>query len=109
MVGDGYSTALHCPSVDASDREPDANPLHCVDTARRDAIIAHARELHQCEGEVEIDDNAVLSEGDDNGCYVAAWIWIDFNGTPFDKTNGEPEPSPEEMIAELRDAMEKMR
>lgn len=30
MSGDGYKTALHCPNVDASDREPDATPLHCT-------------------------------------------------------------------------------
>lgn len=29
MSGDGIKTALHCPSLDASDREPDAQPLHC--------------------------------------------------------------------------------
>lgn len=29
MSGDGIKSALHCPSLDASDREPDADPLHC--------------------------------------------------------------------------------
>ena len=36
------------------------------------------------EGEVEI-DHALISEGDDNGAYVLAWVWADFAGTPFDK------------------------
>lgn len=31
MSGDGYRTALHCPSMDASDHEPDASPVHCVE------------------------------------------------------------------------------
>jgi hypothetical protein len=52
---------------------------------RRLGIIELAREQHQEEGEVEIDDNAQLSEGDDNGCYVQAWVWADFGGTKFDK------------------------
>ena len=29
MEGDGYTTVLHCPNVDASDREPDCDPVHC--------------------------------------------------------------------------------
>lgn len=29
MIGDGHTAALHCPDTDASDREPDADPLHC--------------------------------------------------------------------------------
>ena len=36
-------------------------------------------------GEDCVDEDAVISEGDDNGCYVAAWLWVDFSGTPFDK------------------------
>ena len=52
---------------------------------RRSEIIQLAREWHEDEGEVEIDDNAQLSEGNDNGCYVQAWVWASFAGTPFDK------------------------
>lgn len=29
MEGDGYTVALHCPNVEAYDREPDSSPLHC--------------------------------------------------------------------------------
>lgn len=28
---------------------------------------------------------AQISEGDDNGCYVQAWVWCDFEGTELDK------------------------
>ena len=28
------------------------------------------------EGEIEVDDNAVVSRGDDAGAYVAAWLWV---------------------------------
>ena len=41
------------------------------------------------EGAVEIDDNALLSEGNDNGCYVQAWVWVNFAGTRFDKEEHE--------------------
>lgn len=62
---------------------------HAQAEARRFGIIELARDQHQREGEVEIDDDARLSEGSDNGCYVQAWVWADFAGTPFDKEKGE--------------------
>ena len=52
---------------------------------RRLAIIEMARREHQKDGEVEIDDDATLSEGADNGCYVQAWVWVGFSDTTFDK------------------------
>ena len=52
---------------------------------RVQAIIKMAKDEHEIEGEVEIDDNAVVSEGDDNGAYVAAWVWVSFCDTPLDK------------------------
>jgi hypothetical protein len=55
--------------------------------SRRLEILQLAREQQSEEGRVEIDDNAVVSDGDhnDNGCYVAAWVWVGFEGTKFDK------------------------
>jgi hypothetical protein len=29
------------------------------------------------EGELEIDDDAVVSKGDDAGAYVQAWVWVE--------------------------------
>ncbi len=52
---------------------------------RRLGIIQLAREQLADEGRVEIDDDAVVSDGDDDGCYVAAWVWVAFEGTQFDK------------------------
>lgn len=52
---------------------------------RQQAIIALARAEHHVGGECEIDDGAKISEGSDNGCYVAAWVWVSFEGTEFDK------------------------
>lgn len=38
------------------------------------------------DGGVEIDDNlAIVSEGDDNGAYVSAWVWVSFASTPLTK------------------------
>jgi hypothetical protein len=34
-----------------------------------------AKKLYK-EGELEIDDDAVVSHGDDAGAYVMAWVWI---------------------------------
>jgi hypothetical protein len=56
---------------------------------RRLEIIELAREQRAIEGAVENDDNALLSEGNDNGCYVAAWVWVDFSCTKFDKEKGQ--------------------
>lgn len=56
---------------------------------RRLAIVELAREEYEREGELEIDDNAKLSEGSDNGAYVASWVWMSFAGTRFDKEHGE--------------------
>lgn len=58
---------------------------HLEAEERRSGIIELAREQRGEEGAVEIDDNAALSEGDDNGCYIQAWVWVDFVGTKFDK------------------------
>jgi len=53
---------------------------------RRQAIVALAQQQQHVDGEVEVDDNAKLSdESDDNGIYVHAYVWVRFDGTKFDK------------------------
>lgn len=52
---------------------------------RHKKIVEMAKAKHHRDGEVEIDGNALLSEGDSNGTYVQAWVWVDFAGTEFDK------------------------
>ena len=49
------------------------------------AIRALATHQWHKDGEIEIDDGAPISEGDDNGAYVQAWVWTDFSGTACDK------------------------
>ena len=51
---------------------------HLEAEERRSQIIDLAREQRQ-------------EEGNDNGCYVAAWVWIDFADTKFDKEKGNHE------------------
>lgn len=52
---------------------------------RRQKIQDMAKAEYEEEGRIEIDTPAVLSEGDDNGCYVQAWVWVDFTDTELDK------------------------
>ena len=40
------------------------------------AYRRRAKEQYK-EGELEIDDDAVVSPGDDDGAYVQAWIWVE--------------------------------
>ena len=86
---------MHCPKCNQSAEALTDHGL-CPDCyleaeERRSEIIRLAREQHQEEGVVEIDDTAQVSEGDDNGCYVAAWVWLDFADTKFDKEKGTHE------------------
>lgn len=56
-----------------------------LDDPRRQQILELARATLACEGELEFDDDAVASEGDDNGTHLQAWVWVDFGGTDLDK------------------------
>lgn len=42
-----------------------------------------AKRVHGEEGEVEIDNTATVSRGDDAGAYVQAWVWV-----PLDQISG---------------------
>ena len=37
---------------------------------------ARAKELYQKDGKIEVDSNALISRGDDEGAYVEAWVWV---------------------------------
>ncbi len=41
--------------------------------------IDAARLQYESEGEVEFDDDARISHGDDPGAYVQAWVWVNDN------------------------------
>ncbi len=48
----------------------------CAVPEERRAYVEEAIETYLREGEIEIDNNAILSRGD-AGAYVMAWVWID--------------------------------
>lgn len=52
---------------------------------RNDQIREFAKTMYEDEGDLEIDETAVVSEGNDNGAYVQMWKWIDFAGTALCK------------------------
>lgn len=41
-----------------------------------------AKNNYAREGEVEIDGNATISYGDDDGAYVSAWVWVSKSDLP---------------------------
>ena len=41
-----------------------------------DDIQDRARELFSIDGEIEIDIDADISRGDEDGAYVQAWVWV---------------------------------
>lgn len=57
--------------------------------ARRKEILEYAREHLGKDGELEFDGDALLSEGDDPGCYIQAWAWLDYTGTKWDPAKKE--------------------
>lgn len=67
------------------------------DNLRVGAIINLAESTYPWkDGEIEIGDENdkrgyMVSESDDNGAYVRAWVWIDFEGTPLDKNTASDE------------------
>lgn len=66
---------------------------------RHQKILDLARVTLAREGELEFDDDAIASEGDDNGAYLQAWVWVDFSGTSLDKNqsaNSVQETKPNE-------------
>lgn len=78
--------------------------------ARHESIRTLAQDQH-CSDDIAIDEDAIVSEGSDNGAYVAAWVWTRFEGTPLDKEPEEEEddnqatwsqPSPEQAIGRTK-------
>ena len=54
---------------------------------RRLKILDLARQF-ESEGDLELDDDAKISEGDDNGAYVQMWKWVSFSDTELCKGQG---------------------
>lgn len=53
---------------------------HCIEVfgeSDSNPFIKAARQAHYVEGEIEMDDVAVVSKNDDaDGAYVMAWLWV---------------------------------
>src|SRR5688572_11282438 len=41
-------------------------------------LRAAAVRVFQRDGEIEIDDDAIVSRGEDPGAYVQAWVWVSY-------------------------------
>ena len=54
----------------------DLHTLGPVNVPTDDQYRTAARAEYACEGDVAIDDNAIVSRGDEKGAYVAAWVWV---------------------------------
>jgi hypothetical protein len=54
-------------------------------------IATLAVQQHEHDGLIEIAPGPTVSEGDENGAFVSAWVWVDFSGTTLDK---DPDSSP---------------
>jgi hypothetical protein len=50
---------------------------HPAIQARSDRYRQRARIRFEREGELEIDDAAPVSQGEEQGAYVQCWVWID--------------------------------
>ena len=51
---------------------------------------SRARKLYHQDGQIEIDSDARVSMGDDNGAYVQAWVWVPLNEEEDARSNGSP-------------------
>ena len=57
--------------------------MNPTESDHTDAYRRAAKALHEAEGEIEFDTDAVVSLGD-NGAYVQAWIWVDKDALTHD-------------------------
>lgn len=51
-------------------------PVPTASVEGEEKLVAKARDEWEREGEVEFDDDPVVSRGEDNGAYVQAWVWV---------------------------------
>lgn len=57
-----------------------------MNDARRQEIINLARLQSAYDDEVAFDDDGIASEGSENGCFLQAWVWVDFGNSALSKT-----------------------
>lgn len=80
----------HCPKCNgeiepyksvhnATGEEVDLIGRAALEDARNEVIRGFAKLEHGEEGCIEVDEDAEVSEGEENGAYVQAWVWVDFD------------------------------
>ena len=52
-------------------------------------VVKLAREQCASDPDIVFDSDAKVSEGEDNGAFVSAWVWVSFVDTSLDKTGLE--------------------
>lgn len=57
------------------------------------AYAKAAQRLYADEGRIEIDDQVVVSEGDE-GAYVMAWVWVPDSALQGDSSGASGDPTP---------------
>lgn len=65
-----------------TDEELNTEPCTLI---REQRIREMAFDEYHDDGTIEIDSDAKVSEGTENGAYVQAWVWVDFTGTDLDR------------------------
>src|ERR1700712_713551 len=92
---------LEKPEVNAALRTLIANGLTfgaCVEAfggspSKNERIyIEAAKNQYGSEGECEIDELSVVSESDDGGAYVMAWVWVSDSDIWEGETDSDDEP-----------------
>lgn len=63
-----------------------------TDKEREALIISLVSDQYDSD-DVEVDGDGVVSEGEDNGAFVRAWVWVSFANTPLDKDAEEDAPA----------------
>lgn len=65
-----------------------------------DEVIAMVRDEYMEDGLIDIDDDAVISRGDEPGAYVMAWVWVDFRSNVDDEQEAIDTATSEDILAE---------
>lgn len=83
-------------SLSDADRNAADLLLARIDSERkRSPRDKHILKLAQCEAtdELEVDDDAIISEGDDPGAFVQAWLWVSLPDDEEDDEGDEEDES----------------
>lgn len=76
------------PPIEPQAAELLADDDHADDEPTRTELIQTARDMYQND-DVEIDDNAKLSRNDEDGSWVAAWVWVRYEEVKGYEERGE--------------------